>query len=162
METADTDVAIPGRSRPSLTNRLKPRLSARFQLLLAGIVWYAVAVALGLRGIGWVRGSQWVALLAAIGVGLGVLKGRFIMQRVASKAIARIQERGRDKCAGGFFSWQSWAVVLVMMAGGHALRLTPAPRPILGALYIAIATGLLLAGRLYWRAAITPAEQLDS
>lgn len=162
METFDTDAVIPGEPRPPFTDRLKPRLGARTQLLLAGFVWYAVAISLGLRGAGWVIGSEWSTLLVVVGLVLGALKGRFIMQRVASSAIDRIQERGRDKCAGGFFSWKSWLVVLVMMAGGHALRLTAIPRPILGALYIAIAMGLLIAGRLYWRAAIEPVDLPDT
>jgi hypothetical protein len=158
MEPVDTDIAVPRGAPPTLADRVKPRLSARTQLLLAGVLWYAVAVALGTRGIGWLVGAEWAFVLAAAGVLLGLLKARFIMERVAKKAIGRIRERDRDKCAGGFFSWQSWLVVLGMMALGHALRLTATPRPLLGALYVAIATGLLVAGRLYWIAASRPAS----
>jgi len=162
METPDTDTVTCAKSRSSSHNRFKPRLNARTQLVLAGSIWYAVAIALGMRGIGWAIGSEWPLLIAGVGLALGALKGRFVMRRVAVRAIDRIRERDRDKCAGGFFSWQSWVVVLVMMAVGHALRLTAIPRPILGALYIAIATGLLLAGRLYWRAAFLSAERPDT
>jgi hypothetical protein len=140
--------------RASIAHRVKPRLSARGQFVLAGTVWYAAGLALGARGAMWVMESEWAMLLAGAGAILGVLKARFIMQRVASRAIERIRERDREKCAGGFFSWQSWLVVLVMMAGGHALRLTPIPHPLLGALYLAIATGLLIAGSSYWRSAL--------
>jgi hypothetical protein len=153
MEPVDTDIAVPRGTAPSLADRIKPRLSARSQLLLAGVLWYAVAVLLGSRGIGWLIGAEWALVLGLVGVLLGVLKARFIMERVARRAISRIRERDREKCAGGFFSWQSWLVVLGMMALGHALRLTATPRPLLGALYVAIATGLLIAGRLYWVAA---------
>ncbi len=45
---------------------------------------------------------------------------------------------------------RSWVVVVIMMAGGHALRLTDIPRPVLGVLYVAIATALALASRAYW------------
>lgn len=161
MEPNDTDVAVPAGETLSFGDRFKPRLSARSQFVLAGAIWYAVAVALGTRGIGWLVGAEWALPLAVGGVVLGVLKARFIMERVAKRAIGRIHERDRGKCAGGFFSWQSWLVVIAMMALGHALRLTATPRPILGALYVAIATGLLIAGRLYWMAASPPSKSID-
>lgn len=153
-EMTSSDQSPRRDTAPSFAARFKPRLSARAQYVLAGTVWFAAAVALGVRGLAWVIAGDWSALLLAAGVLLGLLKARFIMQRVAVRAIDRIRERNRDKCAGGFFSWQSWLVVLIMMAGGHALRLTPMSRPMLGTLYVAIATGLLVAGRLYWDAAL--------
>jgi hypothetical protein len=159
MEPVDIHVAVPEGSRPSWSDRFKPRLSARTQFVFAGVIWYAVAVVLGTRGVGWLIGAEWAIVLAAVGVVLGLAKARYIMQRVATRAVDRIRMRDREKCAGGFFSWQTWVVVLVMMAGGHALRLTDMPRPVLGALYVAIATGLLVAGRIYWMAAV---EKTDS
>jgi hypothetical protein len=160
MDTVDTDLEPSSRQGASLLRRLQPRLSARTQLLLAGTVWYAAAIALGMRGVGWLVPAEWGLLLAGVGVALGLLKARYAMSRVAARAIARIRERDRNRCAGGFFSWQSWVVVLAMMAVGHALRLTSLPRPALGVLYVAISTGLLVAGALYWRAAYTPSEDV--
>jgi hypothetical protein len=153
MEPVESDIAGRGLDAATIRERYKPRLAARTQLIVAGLLWYSVALVLGTRGLGWLVSDRWAIALGVVGVALGVLKGRFIMERVARRATERIRARDRDKCAGGLFSWQSWLVVLGMIAIGHALRLTAAPRPLLGVLYVAIATGLLLAGRLYWRSA---------
>lgn len=128
------------------------------QLVLAGLVWYAAAAILAWRAVGWLVGADNALLLAVVGFVFGLLKARFIMDPVAVRAVGRIHERGREECAGGFFAWQSWLIVLVMMMAGHALRLTAIPHPWLGALYVTISTGLLLAGRRYWVAAFGKGE----
>ncbi len=137
----------------SALHTYKPRASAKTQLVLAGCVWYLAATILGVRAVGWLVGADWALLLAGAGFALGLLKARYIMEPVALKAIERIEERDRAKCAGGFFSWRSWLIVAVMMGVGIALRMTPIPRPWLGALYVTISTGLVLAGSRYWMAA---------
>jgi hypothetical protein len=139
-------------------SHLKPRASAKVQLVLAGLVWYAAAAILAWRAASWLIGADNALLLAAIGIVFGLLKVRFIMDPVAARAVDRIHARGREECAGGFFAWQSWLIVIVMMVAGHALRLTAIPRPWLGALYVTISTGLLLAGRRYWIAATDKGE----
>jgi hypothetical protein len=157
MGSSNTDASTVS-SRAAVASRLKPRLSARAQFVLAGLVWYAAAIVLGVRGVGWLVGSEWALVLAGIGLALGLAKARFAMMRVASRAIDRIRARDRDRCGGGFFSWQAWLVVVVMMAAGHALRLTSIPRPALGVLYVAISVGLIVAGWAYWRAAASDAS----
>ncbi len=148
---ASTDSTIPAEgTAPSGPRRLKPRASARTQLLLAGAVWYVGAVILGVRGLGWLGAADLTFVLIAIAVALGATKARYILRPVASHAIERIQARGRDECAGGFLSWQSWLLVVAMVAVGYILRLTAIPRPILGVLYVAVAVALILAGRRYW------------
>jgi len=136
----------------SLIDRLKPRASARTQLLMAMAVWFSAALILGGRGVYWVplemKWLPWVVMAAA----LGWLKARFLLEPVARRIVARILERGRDRCAGGFFAWQSWLMVLTMVAAGHALRLTAISRPILGLVYILISVALIIAIRVYWQA----------
>ena len=138
----------------SSTSHFKPRASARAQLVLAGLVWYAAAAILAWRAAGWLIGADYALVLATAGLLFGLLKARFIMDPVAVEAVERIESRGKEECAGGFFAWQSWLIVILMMAAGIALRLTPIPRPWLGALYVTISTGLVLAGGRYWIAAV--------
>jgi len=133
--------------------RFKPRASARTQLALAGFVWAIGALVLGVRAVAWLAPVSAWPLLAVLALALGALKARFILEPTARKAIARIERRGTEACAGGFLSWQSWLLVIGMVALGHALRLTAIPRPTLAVVYGTVATALLIAGRLYWRAA---------
>ncbi len=141
--------------RLSLAQRLKPRASVRVQLALAGLLWLVASAILGVRGVGWLLAaehSEWLFALAAV---LGVLKYRYILTPTSLRAIDRIHTRGTAECAGGFLSWRTWAVVLFMMVGGHALRLTATPRPILGVLYVTISIALFAGGMRFWRAAVS-------
>lgn len=103
--------------------------------------------------MGWLLGNTLALPLFTAALILGELKARYLLDPVAKQAVVRIVDRDREECAGGFLSWRSWLLVLAMMAGGHALRLTPIPHMWLGALYSTIATGLLLASRNFWRSA---------
>ncbi|MDH4139666.1 MAG: hypothetical protein OEV43_03755 [Coriobacteriia bacterium] len=125
------------------------------QLVLGALLWTAAAGILGFRAFTWLVEAP--AAFVVVGVAVGLLKARFLLDGAASRAVSRIQARGRDACAGGFLSLWSWALVLLMISAGHALRLTSLPRPWLGLLYAAVATALLFASRKYWRAASAPA-----
>ena len=135
-------------------DRLKPMASVRVQLLLAAAMWLVAAGILGVRGAMWVGESSSAGWFFLLAIAVGILKSQLLMERVAHNAVARILERGCTRCAGGFFSLKSWALILLMVAGGHALRLTEIPRPALGVLYVAVATALLIGDRIYWREAI--------
>jgi hypothetical protein len=96
----------------------------------------------------------------AIGLALGVMKARLLLDGVATKAVARIRNRGRAHFFG-FFSARSWLLVAVMMGGGMLLRrLVVHPdvigAGIMGAVYIGVGSALLLADRVFWHAALRP------
>jgi hypothetical protein len=65
---------------------------------------------------------------------------------------ARIIARGDGHCLGGFLAPKTWLLVAVMMGSGILLRRSGVPRPILGVLYTAVGTGLLIGGRQLWKA----------
>lgn len=149
----DARVAVAERP-PRVADRFKPRMSVRLQLASAAAMWLVASMILGVRGALWIgEADAWWSLFA-LALFAGVLKARFLLDGVASRAARRIVVRGRDACAGGFLSWRSWVLVLAMVAGGHALRLTDIPHSVLGVLYLAVALGLLFADRIYWREAI--------
>lgn len=138
---------------PPPLERIVPRASARLQLGLAAGLWAVVGAALLAAGFRWtVRGAGPApgAALVALGAGLGLLKGRFVLDRVARRIAARIAERGDGRCAGGFLSWRSWLLVAAMAAGGRALRASPLPPAAVGVLYAAVGTGLLFSSRIAW------------
>jgi hypothetical protein len=147
-------------------NRFTPRASVRVQLFGAAIVWAVGASILIIRGFGYVQGRYWHAWVLGAALAIAVLKSRLLLDRVARRAVARIQQRGRA-CFFGFFSIKAWAFVALMMGGGITLRhLIVHPNMIgagiLGALYIGIGTALAVADRIFWQAALgrpLPAEE---
>jgi len=132
----------------------------RIQLVAAASMWLIGSSILLIRGVGYIQGRYWHAWILALGLALGVLKARLLLDRVATKAVLRIQGRA-DASVLGFFSAKSWALIAVMMGSGITLRhLVVNPNQIgagiMGAIYVGVGTALLLADRVFWRALFKP------
>ena len=138
--------------------RFTPRAGQRVQLFSAAAMWAVGAAILLVRGVGFLHDS-WYAALLALAVVIGVVKSRYLLDRVARKAVLRIHERGKA-CYFGFFSWKSWMFVIVMMGGGILLRRSGLPRDFLAVLYVGVGTGLVLADRIFWQALVSPAPAI--
>ena len=131
----------------------KPAAAAHVHLLLAGLMWTVVGTALAGVGARWLwRSPSWTAPLLVISVVIGAIKARFILDRAARTIVERIRSRGDGRCVGGFMSARSWALVVVMMAAGRLLRGSDVTRALVGVLYLAVGTGLLLSSRIAWLA----------
>lgn len=142
-------------------SRFTPRAGVRAQLFGAAVVWAVGATILIVRGFGYLQGRIWHAwaLGLALAVVIALPKSRFLLDRVARKAVKRIEDRGRA-CFFGFFSIKAWAFVAVMMGGGMTLRrLVVDPdlvgAGIMGAIYLGIGTALVIADRIFWHAALS-------
>ena len=150
-------------ARPSPLQRWKPRAAGRTQLLLAAALWSCVGSALLLAGTRWSlqgAGPRGGALIIVLAAAAGLLKGRFVLDRAATRITDRIAVRGDGHCAGGFLSARSWLLVLLMSGAGRLLRGGLLSHAVVGPLYVAIGTGLLFSSRiawLRWRSAGTPA-----
>ncbi len=153
--TESTDVPT---SRRSVLSRLTPKAGQRVQLFSAAAMWAIGATILLVRGVGYLHDS-WYAVLLAAAIAIGVIKSRYLLDRVARKAVLRIHARGRA-CYFGFFSWKSWLFVVVMMGGGILLRRSGLPADFLAVLYVGVGTGLALADRIFWQAFISPAPAI--
>jgi uncharacterized membrane protein YhaH (DUF805 family) len=141
-------------ARRSALERWKPRAAGRTQLLLAGALWSIVGALLLFFGARWTfeafdGRSGWLPTGLAVVVGL--LKGRFVLDRTARRVTDRIASRGDGRCAGGFLSWRSWLLVALMSAVGRLLRGGLLSHAVVGPLYTAIGTGLLFSSRTAWR-----------
>lgn len=139
---------------PSPLQRWKPRAAGRTQLLLAGALWTVVGTVLLTVGARWTLEAldRPTALLAiALGVGVGLLKGRFVLDRAAARITDRIAARGDGRCAGGFLSWRSWLLVALMSGAGRILRGSLVSQAVVGPLYAAIGAGLLFSSRIAWK-----------
>ena len=148
-------------------DRITPRAGVRVQLFSASLVWFVGVGFLLVRGVLFVEVpgprshvSYWIVPIAIVAIVVGIIKARYILIRYADKAVVRIQQRGRA-CYFGFFAPKSWLFVLVMMGGGITLRHTALVdvawgRVLLSTLYIAVGTGLAIADRIFWIAALRP------
>jgi hypothetical protein len=153
-----TDSTNDSIARRGGIRRFTPRAGQRLQLFSAAAMWAVGAAILLIRGVGFLHDS-WFAALLALAVAIGVIKSRYLLDRVARKAVLRIHERGRA-CYFGFFSWKSWMFVIVMMGGGILLRRSGLPRDFLAVLYVGVGTGLALADRIFWQALVSPAPAI--
>ncbi len=124
------------------------------------MMWLIGASILLVRGAGYLHDRSWHSWALGLGLALGAIKARVLLDRVARTAVMRVLARGK---AGflGFFSVRSWMLIAVMMGGGIALRrLVVHPgvvgAGIMGAIYIGVGTALLIADRIFWRAVIEP------
>jgi hypothetical protein len=147
-------------TREPLLQRLCPRAGVRAQLVSAAAMWAIGASILIVRGVYYVHDRHWHAwaLAAAFATAIAVPKSRYVLDRTAARAVARIRARGRA-CWFGFFSWKSWLLVALMMGAGMTLRrLVVAPGEvgagIMGALYIGIGAALAITVRVFWLAAL--------
>lgn len=148
----DADNAGASRRRCPVT----PRAGVRTQLFAAASMWAVGASILLVRGVGYLSDRKWHALALAAGLVLADVKARYLLDRVAAKAVARIRARGRA-CFFGFFSLRSWALVALMMGTGMILRRTIVHpgvigAGIMGALYIGVGAALAIADRFFWKA----------
>ncbi len=159
-----TDITAPSPATPATDtakrrgSRFTPRAGVRVQLFSAALMWLIGASILIVRGVIYVSDRSWHSWLlgGALAIAIAIPKSRYLLDRVAVKAVARIRRRGRS-CYFGFFSWKSWLLVVLMMGGGITLRnLVGAPGEfgsgIMGALYMGIGAALLIADRIFWLA----------
>lgn len=138
----------------SLLDRLGPKVGTRVQLVAAAVVWLVGASILIVRGIGYVSDRYWHAWALGAALIIAVVKSRYLLDRIARKAVVRIRQRGKAGLLG-FFSARSWMLVAIMMGGGIIIR-NAIVHPgvigagILGALYLGIGSALLIADRVFW------------
>jgi Ca2+/Na+ antiporter len=131
----------------------KPVASSRLQLLLAGLMWSLVGVGLICVGTYWILStSSHIMGLLAISLCIGLAKSLLILDRVASRIVKRIALRGEGRCIVSFYSLRVWAIVIIMMLMGRILRGAGISYSILGLIYAAVGTSLLMSSRSIWLA----------
>jgi Ca2+/Na+ antiporter len=131
----------------------KPVASSRLQLLLAGLMWSLVGVGLICVGTYWILStSSHIMGLLAISLCIGLAKSLLILDRVASRIVKRIALRGEGRCMVSFYSLRVWAIVIIMMLMGRILRGTGISYSLLGLIYAAVGTSLLMSSRSIWLA----------
>lgn len=136
----------------ALFSRCTPRTSSKTQLLIAACVWTGVGLLLTTKGLCLVRYAAWSVLLIIMagGICLGILKGKFVLDPVASKIITRLQLKNTPSCLGGLFSIRNWLLILAMIVMGKILGTIPLAATIKAMLYTLVGIGLIYSSRLMW------------
>jgi hypothetical protein len=132
----------------------KPAAPVHVHLLLAGVMWSSVGCVLMALGVHW-SGPFDPALtpwLLVAGLAVGLAKSRLVMDRAARRIIGRIRARGDGRCLGGFVSPLTWVLILAMMGLGRLLRARLLPPAVIGVVYVAVGSALLVSSRLMWQA----------
>jgi drug/metabolite transporter (DMT)-like permease len=146
--------------------RIKPGLPKNGLLMIAGLMWTGVGIFLISLAWEWIfipavenRWAYWIP-----GIFLAVLIYSFGFSRLARKNCQRIQSLPVDRpCLFAFQEWQSYPLVLFMIALGITLRkFTPLPKPLLGILYLGIGGGLGLASFLYYQEILKRFQKQDN
>jgi len=133
----------------------EPAVRRRVLIRSAAVVWAAVGIYLSTRAVLWFRAATRPVLpLALLALVLGFVKGRFIFAKLARRNIGRIGELSPHKekiCIFAFQAYESYAIIIGMMALGIALRHSALDRVILAVIYLAIGSALIYGSGPYWR-----------
>lgn len=136
--------------------KYKPAIRRRYLFLIAGILWSSVGVILSTVGIYWIFPVRHpvILLLMPLAFIVGVIKGRFILYKIAVKSSERIYSHPEKACFGSVFSWSTWLTVILMVSVGQILRRFIIPiydRDFLGLVYAIIGLALFTASFVYWK-----------
>ena len=132
--------------------RLTPRATTRTRLFSAALVWSLIGAILALKGFSTPHGepARWVA--PVLGLGLGILKSRLVLDKAAHKISEHINAKPTKACLGGLFSIWNWALIALMAILGKTLGSLQFPQEVRAAVYLMVGSGLACSSRLLWSA----------
>ena len=131
-----------------------PAAKREILVLLAGLLWLAVGLALLSAAAGWLSAadSGFVPALA-IGIIGGLIVYRFGFSKLAGINLVRIYAQApiKDKvCIFAFQNRRSYFMVIIMMLMGSGLRHLPIDKIYLAPVYLTIGLGLSLSSLIYF------------
>lgn len=139
----------------------------KLSLGVVGTIWLAVGIGLSIAGVNWLiklpLGPKLIILIL-ISIAIGLLKGKFVMQKVAvkyHKKSSLIEFKKNDILTGWvkIMGIRGFVLIGIMMAIGIFLRLSSIPRPILGILYLAVGIALVYASKIFFESSNTKLKQ---
>ena len=132
---------------------LKPAVTKRVLLLLAGLGWLCVGTMLLVFAYSWL--SEMPRTISFMFLGFGVvvalLVHHFGFLKLVDKNIERILSMVEKKCVFSFITWKSYMIIIVMVAIGTLLRHSAIPHQYLAILYTGIGLALMLSSLRYIR-----------
>ncbi len=140
-------------TRKSGEQKYTPAVARHWLLLIAGLLWSGVGIALCIAACYWLSHCEWPQniLTAVLGAGVGILVYRLGFSTIARKNIRRIAQQPETVCLFAFQAWRSYVLILVMVMLGMVLRHSHLSRLLLAMIYLIVGTGLVLSSSLYYR-----------
>lgn len=127
-------------------------------LVIIGLIWFSVGIFLSLRGIEWLLEIDVISNLIIFFVTafvVGLVKGRFVLKRVAKKYCIRAGEIEYSK-VDTMTGWvkvlgvKGILLIVLMIMLGILLRHSNIDRPILGVIYFAVGIAMLYASKEFF------------
>jgi len=130
----------------------------KVSLLIVGLIWLAVSIRLlltGVQGLLTLDIGPKLIIFASIGVIIGLLKGRFILQKVATKYCNNAKSitfTGNDMYIGWIkvLGIRGFILLGIMMSIGYFLRNSSIDKAILGIICLAVSLGLGYASKVFF------------
>ena len=131
-------------------------------LILVGLIWLVVGIYLGITGTNWMLGlglGKKLIIFLAVSTTIGLLKGKFVLKKVALKYYKRadtIQFNKSDILTGWIriLGIKGFILIGLMMGMGIFLRHSNIDRPILGIVYLAVGIALVYASKIFFETKI--------
>ena len=140
-------------TRKSGEQKYTPAVARHWLLLIAGLLWSGVGIALCIAACYWLSHCEWPQnmVTAVLGTGFGILVYRLGFSTIARKNIRRIAQQPERVCLFAFQAWRSYVLIVIMIMLGMVLRHSHLSRLILAMIYLIVGTGLVLSSSLYYR-----------
>jgi len=135
----------------SLLLSLKPAVKKQVHLFLAGFLWTIIGVVLLGRGISYIHLGGSSYSLIFVGIILGFMKSRLILDKTIKRGLIRIERLPEGSCIGAVYSIKTWCLILCMAVSGILLRHSSLPASYLAVFCCTIGWSLLFSSRLGWR-----------
>lgn len=119
---------------------------------LAAGIWTVAGVALAARGAFKLMNMPGGQMPVMIALAAGLIKGRFIIDRVARQILVRIRGLGGNGPWWGFYSRRNWIMIFSMALLGRFLRMLPLPPVFPEGVILAVGIALIFSSRLLWLA----------
>jgi hypothetical protein len=122
-------------------------MKQRSYLIFSGCTWFFIGAFLLYKGIRFISQSGLNTAYVAMAVGIGFLKGRFVLSKTVKRVqsrLATLQEPIRFKDA---YSKSYWILIGAMMCLGMLLKIVPFG--IRGVIDVAVGSALIYGAMLY-------------
>ena len=139
-------------------------------IVFSGFVWMTIGLWLLYKGLHFISDAafstdslcfrwssvfgsaqQGAAILIAAGLGIGFLKGRFVLSKTVHRVATRIASLPLPIRYSSVYPSSYWMVLSGMMMLGISLRFLPIPIDIRGLIDVAIGSALINGAMLYFR-----------
>lgn len=140
-------------------------------LAIYGVLWLAIAIFLGLKGLSYSLeevgvlkletisemekklASHRIAMMIAWGALLGFLKGKFVFSKVVHRVVCQMTEKEEPLSLFDLFTKRMLVLIGGMMVLGQIMRFSPIPLTVKAVFDFAIASALIYGSLLYFKKA---------